>query len=136
MDIQKLFIHYLFSFIGMPYLWGKRDCSWFAQEMLAFFGLDPKGDQTANDLYQHFLLYGKRQQVPDLGCLLFFGKPDKINHVAVALNGTHMIEFGGGDSTTLTEADAIKRGHAMGRVRLIENRKDLVDTIKPNGLPW
>ncbi|MBA3756919.1 MAG: C40 family peptidase [Nitrosomonas sp.] len=135
-DLQKLFINYLFSFIGEPYTYGKHDCSWFAQESLAFFGLDPKGDQNAQMLLENMHIYAKKTPTVGLGHLLFFGTPSRISHVAIALNDTHMIEAGGGNEHTKTAEQALIKGHAYVRVRLISNRNDLVEALKPNGLPW
>jgi len=134
--MKEIFLLYAMSFTGVPYLWGGNsvmdgvDCSGYVQECLAAIGEDPPGDQTAQSLYDYFeskQRYSKRRSLE--GRILFFGKDiDHITHVAIALNDHLMIESGGGDSTTETREDAIKR-RAMVRVRPISNRRDLVAEI-------
>ena len=51
------------------------------------------------------------------------------------INEKQIIEARGGDSTTITLDDAIKR-NAFISVRPYTHRKDLVSIIKPKGLPW
>ena len=59
MNNRQNAINYAKLFIGKPYLWGGEgpegyDCSGFIQEVLSCIGLDPKGDQTAQGLYNYF----------------------------------------------------------------------------------
>ena len=48
------------QFVGTPYVWGGNnvmeglDCSGYTQVILRAAGLDPKGDQTSQGLYDHF----------------------------------------------------------------------------------
>lgn len=130
-------ISYAKSFIGKPYIWGGShpalgfDCSGFMQEILASVGIDPKGDQTAQGLYDYFLYEGDKASGPFAGTLLFFGKnTESIKHVAMAVSESQMIEAGGGDQKNLTIDDAIKYGGHV-RLRPISNRKDLVAILKP-----
>lgn len=124
-----LLIQYAMSFIGVNYLWGGDDpmrgydCSGYIQEILASQGWDPKGDQTAQNLYDYF-----KHMLPHTrmkrGSLLFFGVDHKnITHVALALDGRYMIEAGGGGSTT-TSKEAAERANAFVRIRPV--RFDLV----------
>jgi cell wall-associated NlpC family hydrolase len=59
---MDLLIQYAMSFIGVPYRWGGSnpitgfDCSGLVQEILKSVYMDPPGDQTAEALYQYFLL--------------------------------------------------------------------------------
>jgi len=123
------------SFVTTPYMWGGSnamkglDCSGFVQKVLEEVGIDPPGDQTAQGLYNHFVKAGKQCQIgPD--SLLFFGKsPSRITHIAIALTDEVMIEAGGGDSTTKTLEDAIKK-EARVRIVPINKRKDLLDAFK------
>jgi cell wall-associated NlpC family hydrolase len=64
------------------------------------------------------------------GALCFYGKPEDITHVGVALTQRTMIEAGGGGSKTLTLEDAIKQ-NALVRLRPIRRRSDLVAVIAP-----
>ena len=130
------------SFLGVPYIWGADgpdafDCSGYVQTLLARLALDPPGDQTADALYRHFARpgFGQAVSVPDLGCLVFYGKPSRIGHVAMCLNGSEMIEAGGGGPETTTVAIAREEGAEV-RVRPITRRRDLVAVVRPVGLPW
>jgi cell wall-associated NlpC family hydrolase len=143
MTEQFAFWQFLISHLGVPYVWGGSsrvkglDCSGFAQIALAYLDLDPPGDQTAAGLMLHFQKPGNGLlvDVAELGTLCFYGGPNKITHVAIALDKDRMIEAGGGDSKTKTIADARKRGACV-RIRPIRRRQDLVAMYTPAGLPW
>jgi len=125
-------IAYAKLLVGLPYVWGGNgpyfDCSGFVQEVLASVGLDPKGDQTAQDLYRSLVLK-KWPSKLSTGSILFYGRNrDKINHVAIAIGNDTMIECAGGDSSVTTVQDAVRRG-AMVRVRPL--RKNFVAILKP-----
>jgi cell wall-associated NlpC family hydrolase len=122
--------------LNTPYRWGGShplegmDCSGFVQYVLSAAGADPKGDQSAQALYDYFSTAGDFNKIK-AGALAFYGKNVlNISHVAFCLNEYQMIEAGGGDSTTLNADDARKRG-AMVRIRLIKSRPDLVAVIRP-----
>lgn len=138
------FHNFALSFLGLPYKWGGDDtiqgydCSGLVQDLLAYFGLDPKGDQTAQALYNHFYNTGivKNYLHERTASLAFYGKSEsKITHVAMFVNGEVVIEAGGGGSRTRTEEDAANQ-NAFIRCRPYNYRKDLIAIIKPNGLPW
>lgn len=126
---------YACSFIGKPYAWGGDDpmagfdCSGLAQEILASVGFDPKGDQTAHQLYEHFKSNGKEQS--GAGALAFYGKPERITHVGFMIDNFRMVEAGGGGSRTKTIEDAIKQ-NAYIRIRPINHRSDLVACLMPD----
>ena len=127
--MQMTLSEYACHFIGVDYQWGGDsveegyDCSGFIQEVLSSKGLDPKGDQTAQALYNHFIAKGKKNALPSEESLLFFGKSkDKITHVALALNGHQMIEAGGEGRVSTTKG--------MVRIRPISNRNDLIAAIE------
>lgn len=129
-------ITYAMSFIGRPYKYGGDDpmsgfdCSGFVQELLASVGLDPKGDQTAQGLYDA-LAISSTHGVYGPGVIAFYGESvRKITHVAFCVDSYRMIEAGGGGSATLTAEDAAKQ-NAYIRMRLIKSRKDMVATLKP-----
>ena len=137
MKNSEILIDYAMSFLGVHYKWGGNnrleglDCSGFIQEILRSVGLDPKGDQTAQDIYNVLCKEDWRSHL-DTGSLLFFGESRyEISHIALALNEFLMIEAGGGNSKTKTIEDSI-RDNAMVRIRPIKNRGDLVAVIKPN----
>lgn len=127
-------IAYALKFIGIPYIWGGNhpalgyDCSGFIQEILSSVGLDPKGDQSAQTLYI-ILKQGTWKEGLQPGALLFFGKSEHlITHVALQVDSHHMIEAGGGGSSTRTKEDAIK-SNAFIRIRPIANRSDLINGL-------
>lgn len=123
--------------LNVPYRWGGdnpvqgMDCSGFVQWVLKSVGLDPKGDQTAQGLCDHFDRTGSHT-APTLGALVFFGESmTKVTHVALCLNEWQMIEAGGGNSLTKTKSDAEALGACV-RVRMITSRSDRVAIIKPS----
>lgn len=106
---------YLDSFLGVFYRWGGDDpsgwdCSGLMVEVLQGVGVLPRtGDWTAEMLRKRFA----PAAVPMAGCLAFRMSGDKAVHVGMVWDVTDdgavlVIEAGGGDSTTKTEADAIK----------------------------
>ncbi len=128
------------QFVGINYKWGGDDtilgfdCSGFAQEIMAAFGVDPKGDQTAQGLLNHFRTSkkGTRLKTPCVGALAFFGFNEaKITHVGICLDSVTMIEAGGGNSRTV-DSKAAARQNAYIRLRPIRGRKDLATLILPN----
>lgn len=140
MSKLPIILAYSKAFIGLPYIWGAShpssgyDCSGLVQELLASVGLDPKDDQTAQTLFNHFELYSADYQSigsAEAGAILFFGKSQKaITHVSFAFDSMHMLESGGGGSKTITVKDAIQH-QAFVRIRPISNRKDLIGIFLP-----
>lgn len=129
-------IRYALGFLGVPYKWGGEnpisgfDCSGLVQEILRGAGIDPKGDQTAQGLYDHFEgtsthgVYGP-------GVLAFYGKSTReISHVAFMIDQYRIIEAGGGSSSVLSPKDA-DFNNSFVRMRLVKHRSDLVGTLKP-----
>lgn len=138
MDKRSIAVKYAWTFLGSLYRWGGDDpsgwdCSGLVQEILASVGLDPKGDQTAQMLYEHF-----KDNAIDIstfdpydGCVVFYGSSlDKITHVGFAIGNGLMIEAGGGGSRTKTEQDAINQ-NAFVRIRPVNNRRDLLIACDP-----
>lgn len=130
-----LMLQYAKMLLVRPYKWGGDDplagfdCSGYVQECLASIGMDPKDDQSAQALYDHFAPISSRDEGP--GALIFFGPSvSKINHVALAVSAKYMFEYGGGGSGTNTLNDAIKQ-NAYGRMRPIASRKDVVAIVMP-----
>ena len=132
---EKLFVSYALQFVGIQYRWGGDDplagydCSGFAQELLAAFGADPPGDQTAHAL-QEWCKKNKFIPKKGPGCLAFYGKPDRVTHVGVMLSEEIMIEAGGGGSRTTSTAAAIQQ-NAYIRLRPLNRRRDLVALYNP-----
>lgn len=133
---MDLLIQYAMQFVGVHYKWGGEspmdgfDCSGLVQAILRSAGEDPRGDQTAQALFDHFSengSWGTRQA----GSLVFYGRDTKhITHVGFCIDPYRMIEAGGGGPRTLTREDAI-RDKAYVRVKLISSRYDVVAVIKP-----
>ena len=81
-------------------------------------------------MYQYYISKKWKQITsPELGALVFYGKNNTVEHVALALSGTEIIEAGGGDSTTRTREDAARR-NAFVRVRQYNYRSDLIAILQ------
>ena len=121
-----------FSYLRTPYIWGGNsdkglDCSGLIQLIFEPIGLDPKGDQTAQMLYNCYKT--KETNVILESCILFFGKSkDNITHVAYAINTTYMIEAAGGNSKC-TSVEIANKFNAKVKVSPIKKRKDLVAIV-------
>lgn len=131
---------YAQKFIGKSYIWGGDgsgkcgggfDCSGLVLECLWAFGILPKGDMTAQGIYD--ILYrqlgwynsGKGKEKPD--DILFFGKDTKhITHVAICIGGGLMVEAGGGTSKCTSPANST----GMVRIRPIAWRNNLVAALR------
>lgn len=135
--MRQTIIDYAKSFIGKPYRWGGNgplgfDCSGFVQEVLASVGLDPKGDQSAQALYDYFTINGRLLIVdtPSGGDLVFYGEnPKRISHIALMLNDWQQIGANSGDSTCTDLVNAERLG-AMVKVRPWNYRKDFIAFVR------
>lgn len=139
---MKYLIKYTFSFLNVPYKWGGNnalegfDCSGFIQEVLASVGRDPRGDQTAQMLFESLRFSSSKEEKAKPGAILFFGESrTQIHHTAFAIDEHRMIEAGGGDRGVRTIGDAEIRG-AMVRIRPIQTRHDLIEILYPNYPKW
>lgn len=137
------FIEYSRSFLGVPYVFGGNnrltglDCSGFVCELLRSVGVvGAFEDLSAQGLWLKQMPTYSLNRVPSVaGTLLFFGKSNsEITHVALQLTELLMIEAGGGDHTTTTVGEAIKRS-AMVRMRPIRFRQDYIGARRPI-YPW
>lgn len=141
MTDRERFEDFLLRHLHIPYRWGGDnpligfDCSGFAQVALGWLGLDPPGDQTADALYRHFKAHGTIVPIADLGDLVFYGIEARVTHVTIALDAERMFEFGGGNARTISRQVAEQQG-ACGKVSRIKRRADLVNIVRPRGLPW
>ena len=120
--------------MGLPYIWGGDDaiagfdCSGFVQEPLTSVGVYDGIDRNAEGIYIYYRDLGKEVTVPKEGCLVFFAKNNKINHVEYVWKKGLTIGASGGGSRTLTREDAIKH-NAYIKVRPI--RKDIFAIVDP-----
>lgn len=137
---KDLFRQACLTYLHIPYIWGGddpirgMDCSGLVQELLAMIGLDPKGDQTAQGLYDYFKTRSSQDQ--QVGSLVFYGaSTSKITHVAMMLDQRTIIEAGGGGSST-TSQDAAIRQNAFIRLRPFDRRRDVVAILRPLDLPF
>ena len=128
-------MEYALRFVGIPYLYGGKhpltglDCSGLVTELLEAVGIIPFGFQTnAQGLHDHFL---PGVESVGLGALAFFGAdPKHVDHVGFCLDSVHMIEAGGGHTTTVDLASAILT-NAFVKVRPIKYRKDFLTVVMP-----
>lgn len=96
---MKTLVNYALSFVGVKYKWGGAspeegyDCSGYLQEVLASVGMDPPGDQTADNLFNFFLIQGDELPAPQAGALAFFGKP--ASHCGFCIDSYRMVEATG-----------------------------------------
>lgn len=135
--IANIMANYAMSFLGKSYIWGGDDpilgfdCSGLVQEILAGVGLDPKGDQTANELMKFAATNWKMTDKAVEGTIVFFGSSSELaTHVAFSIGNGLMIEAGGGGSKTITAKDAIAQ-NAFVRMRPIALRKDVIAVFDP-----
>ena len=139
-------IAYARRFIGVPYYWGGdtpmggMDCSGFMQEVLAFCGMDPAGDQKAIELYTHFAKDENHIIVPPgPGALVFYGKSlTEITHVSLMTTHNTVIEAAGGTSQMSGKfaLEAAIQGKAFIKERPLNRRKDIVAIIMPAYPKW
>ena len=135
---DTLYEHAL-SFWGKPYIWGGDgteryfggyDCSGLVQAILDKAGMDPKGDQTAQALYNHFS--GRpHYKGPSHGALAFFGTEHKVTHVGFCLDDKIMIHATGGGSH-VTSTEKAKRVNASVQITPIKYRPDCVGILLPD----
>lgn len=120
---------------NLPYIWGGKtalegfDCSGFIIDILQSVGIiDRASDTTAQGLWKRFQHPGTTE--PEEGCLVFYGKPDNVNHVMYCLDKRFCIgAVGGGKKCTSIEfATALD---ARVRVFPINYRTDIVGFADP-----
>jgi len=121
------------AFLGTWYIFGGDDpggidCSGMVIEYLKRpLILKEREDYTAAQLFEMF----PSVQQPYMGVLIFYAsKVGNINHVAIALNDTYMIEAAGGDRRTRTVEDA-KRDNAYVRERKIYGSRIPIGFVDP-----
>lgn len=132
---------YAQHFLGTPYRWGGDDpsgldCSGLVVELLQAVGLMARGtDATADMLYRKFPVVAAGDVAP--GCLVYFGKPERVTHVELvfaAIEGrVFTIGASGGGSKTLTAQDAWSQ-NAYVKIRPVGgpgSRTDLVGWNDP-----
>lgn len=123
------------SCLNVPYVWGGNhpleglDCSGYVLFCLKSIGEYPGRDMAAQKIFEYFHKKNYRSQLTR-GSLLFFGADRyHIDHVEIAISDRYMIGASGGDSSTRTVEEAIKRG-AMVQIKPIASRGGLQGVIK------
>lgn len=139
-DLVDYAVQYAISKLGCFYIYGANgpnefDCSAFVQSCLRAVGKSPKGDCTAQSLYEEFMTDSQALQnltQPRKGSLVFYGSSTKdITHVSFGVDFNMVAEAGSGTPATLTPAGAI-RDAACVRVKKFPNRGDVVAIIQPS----
>jgi len=135
--LRKEAISYIKQWVGTPYLWGGDDfsgfdCNGLVHEFLQSVGLEKDGyDCTAHQIYLNFKEGRDTKEVAYAGCLVFWFKPSgKVNHVAILINNSQIIEAAGGGSETRTVKDAV-RHNAYVRIRRLNCRGTNFKIIDP-----
>lgn len=111
------------SYLGKPYVWGGEseseggyDCSGFVYSVLNKCGM-----KVPRTTAQGYSALGKKVTNIQSADLLYFGKSTKrITHIAIAINGTQMIESIGNSKNTKTN-----KGKGVS-ITNISHRNDLV----------
>lgn len=145
MTKRARFIKFCAKFIGLPYIWGGADpakgldCSGYWQVIFGEYGLDPKGDQTADNLLEHCKKnpsYATRVmgglEEAKLGDTLFFGK-NLATHITIYAFDGLMFEAGGGNKFCTTPEIAKTYGACI-KLSDVERRSDLIAIYRINGL--
>lgn len=123
------------SFLNIPYKWGGNnpwegyDCSGFVIAVLRSAGEQPPVDVTAQGLFDYFSSGKAHWDVWTAGSLIFFGNSaTDIRHVGIMRDQYRMYESAGGDHTTTTLLEAIRRD-ARVKISLIADRKDIFKAV-------
>jgi len=128
-------VEYLMLFMGTLYGYGgdmpfvSLDCSGLICEGLRAYGvIRYNEDLTSQGIYNRLSkrdgsISVRYTNIRANDILFFGGLHSRIIHISIAKNSWQMLEAGGGDSTTITEADAINKD-AFVRIRPISNRKE------------
>jgi len=121
------------QYLNAPYRWGANgpfefDCSGFVLKVLHDVGVTLP-DMTSDDIYRYCLDNGKESSI-NCDSLLFFGRHEKITHIAISLDGTYMINAAGAGRDSLKMSrDELASRDARVRIERIDKRKDLVASI-------
>jgi len=127
--------------VGTPYIYGGEsihsgmDCSGLIRRVfLAAHPYWPRQDMTAEGIRDYLVSQGYRPIPPNerrSGMLCFYGAHARVSHVSMVYKGAqHILEAGGGNSSTQTTADAERQG-AFVRVRPFDYRLDLITMLDP-----
>jgi len=123
------------QYLNVPYKWGGQnsnglDCSGLVLKTLHDVGLTLP-DMTAQGLFNYCEDKGHMSAYQMCDSLLFFGKVNKITHVAISLGKVDgewlMIEAGGAGRNSLTmDREELANRDARVRIKPVSNRSDLI----------
>ena len=126
------------SLLWIPYVWGGKnplvglDCSGFTQfGILAHRSikiLPSSYPLCSHDQWKRLIHFVTPE--PSEGCLVFWGKPNRVTHVGYCLNDELCICASGGNSTVDSIAKAYKRGACI-KILPINYRRDVVGFVNP-----
>ena len=126
-----------FQYLGTIYKWGGNDtrgmdCSGFVLKVLSDVGYDLP-DMTANALY-NYCINKNGQSSKECDSLIFFGRTNKITHVAISLGKVNgkwlMVEAAGAGRESLNMSkDDLLRIDARVRIKPVDHRSDLVASL-------
>lgn len=140
--IDQKVIEYARSYLGVWYRYGGDsrhtglDCSGFVCDVLRLPGIVPvKADYNAQSLFD-FLVHNpaSRSCKPPYppASIMFYGiAPDKLSHVAIAIDAYFQIECAGGDHTTVTFDQAALRNAGV-KESMISSRRGLQACVLPD----
>jgi cell wall-associated NlpC family hydrolase len=122
------------QYFGVEYRWSGNDyngidCSGFCLKVLSDVGIILP-DMTADDIYKWAYYTFDQECEPGPDTLLFFGKPDKITHVAIGISETHMVEAAGSGRESMNMSrEQLLKIDARVRIKSIKHRRDLVACV-------
>jgi len=125
------------SLLWTPYVWGGKnpmvmlDCSGFTQAVLSHPSVGVMAVKPVlNSRAQFKLLTHRATKYPKEGCLVFWGKPERVTHIGYCLDGKHCICAAGGNSLVTSVLKAYKRGACV-KILSINYRRDVVGFANP-----
>lgn len=124
--------------LGTPYIYGGNtrwsgiDCSGFTQEIQWFAGINPSYDQSAQMQYDRNSKQNWRSMLGK-GAFIYYGKTrNGIYHVAFAISDKEIIEAGGGDSSTTSIQEAVRRNAKVRIMPITHRQREIVAVLMPN----
>jgi cell wall-associated NlpC family hydrolase len=136
--MDKLALLAFLSYVGVPYIYRGNspltgfDCSGLAIEWGKMTGImRSRYDNSSQGIYNDFSSKWSPSPPKEMAYVFYGTSKRSIEHVAIMVDDKRVIEAAGGDSTTTTMDEAIKRD-ARVRLRPYNNRSDIVAILMPN----